>query len=35
MRELKEEIGTDNVRVVCQLDKWLTYDLPDEFSLNF
>ncbi|MDC0074546.1 RNA pyrophosphohydrolase [Alphaproteobacteria bacterium] len=29
-RELKEEIGTDNVKVICQLEKWLSYDLPDE-----
>jgi len=28
-RELMEEIGTDKVELVHELEDWLTYDLPD------
>ena len=28
-RELMEEIGTDKVELLHELDDWLTYDLPD------
>ncbi|MEH6475557.1 MAG: RNA pyrophosphohydrolase [Sneathiella sp.] len=28
-RELMEEIGTDKVELLHELDGWLTYDLPD------
>lgn len=30
MRELKEEIGTDFVRMIAMSDYWFTYDLPVE-----
>jgi putative (di)nucleoside polyphosphate hydrolase len=29
-RELREEIGTDNVEVIAQSRDWLYYDLPEE-----
>lgn len=29
LRELGEEIGTNNVRIIAQSEQWLTYDLPD------
>lgn len=29
MRELKEEIGTNNVEIISQTDDWLYYDLPE------
>jgi putative (di)nucleoside polyphosphate hydrolase len=28
LRELKEEIGTSNARLMCEHDDWLAYDLP-------
>jgi putative (di)nucleoside polyphosphate hydrolase len=28
LRELKEEIGTDQAEVLREMDEWLTYDLP-------
>ena len=28
LRELKEEIGTNNARILRQMDEWLAYDLP-------
>ena len=28
LRELKEEIGTNRADVLCEMDEWLTYDLP-------
>ncbi|MEN2978385.1 RNA pyrophosphohydrolase [Tistrella bauzanensis] len=30
MRELAEEIGTNNARILAETPDWLTYDLPDE-----
>lgn len=30
LRELKEEIGTDNVEVLRESADWYTYDLPDQ-----
>jgi putative (di)nucleoside polyphosphate hydrolase len=32
LRELEEEIGTANVRVLAETDGWLNYDLPDELK---
>jgi len=29
LRELKEEIGTDNVTIIDECENWLSYDLPD------
>lgn len=29
LRELKEEIGTDRVKLLARTDGWLYYDLPD------
>ncbi len=29
-RELEEEIGTRNARIIDRTDDWLTYDLPEE-----
>lgn len=30
MRELLEEIGTDNAEIIAETDDWLVYDLPKE-----
>ena len=30
LRELEEEIGTRNVDIIGETEKWLTYELPDE-----
>lgn len=30
LRELEEEIGTANVRILAQTDDWLSYDLPGD-----
>ncbi|MGH7057248.1 MAG: RNA pyrophosphohydrolase [Acetobacteraceae bacterium] len=30
LRELAEEIGTDQVRIIGEYPEWLTYDLPPE-----
>lgn len=30
LRELREEIGTDNVKVLAASQGWLRYDLPDD-----
>jgi putative (di)nucleoside polyphosphate hydrolase len=32
LRELKEEIGTDNVEVIAESSDWLSYDLPGEIA---
>jgi len=29
-RELEEEIGTANAKIIAKTDDWLTYDLPDD-----
>lgn len=29
LRELEEEIGTNNVKIISQSDNWLYYDLPE------
>ena len=31
LRELKEEIGTDEVEIIAKCPKWLNYDFPAEF----
>ncbi len=33
-RELKEEIGSDNVKVIMESEEWLKYDLPDKLIGN-
>jgi len=30
LRELREEIGTDKVDIIAEIEDWLTYDLPPE-----
>jgi putative (di)nucleoside polyphosphate hydrolase len=30
LRELKEEIGTDEAKIIAETEGWLTYDLPAE-----
>ena len=30
MRELEEEIGTNNATIIAESKDWLNYDLPDE-----
>ncbi len=30
LRELAEEVGTDEVEIVAESEGWLTYELPDE-----
>jgi putative (di)nucleoside polyphosphate hydrolase len=32
MRELEEEIGTDNAEIIAESGRWLTYDVPEEFA---
>jgi putative (di)nucleoside polyphosphate hydrolase len=34
-RELKEEIGTNNVEIIAATKSWLHYDLPAELIKNF
>jgi putative (di)nucleoside polyphosphate hydrolase len=31
-RELKEEIGTDNAKIVAESDNWFYYDLPEDVA---
>lgn len=31
-RELKEEIGTDDIEVICEHPNWLSYDFPNHIS---
>ncbi|MBN9588684.1 MAG: RNA pyrophosphohydrolase [Alphaproteobacteria bacterium 64-11] len=28
MRELLEEVGTDNAEIIAEMEEWVTYDLP-------
>jgi putative (di)nucleoside polyphosphate hydrolase len=32
MRELKEEIGTDNAEIIAESGRWLYYDVPKKFT---
>jgi putative (di)nucleoside polyphosphate hydrolase len=32
MRELKEEIGTNNAEIIAESRRWLYYDVPEEFA---
>ncbi len=32
LRELKEELGTDNAKIIAESGRWLTYDVPEEFA---
>jgi putative (di)nucleoside polyphosphate hydrolase len=32
LRELREEIGTDNAEILAEFPEWLKYDLPPEIS---
>jgi 8-oxo-dGTP pyrophosphatase MutT (NUDIX family) len=32
LRELKEEIGTDNAEIIAESQRWLYYDLPHELA---
>ena len=32
LRELKEEIGTNNVKLIGEIDNWLNYDIPQKLS---
>ncbi|MBL42725.1 MAG: RNA pyrophosphohydrolase [Rhodospirillaceae bacterium] len=34
LRELKEEIGTNNANIICEHKEWLRYDLPEELRKN-
>lgn len=34
LRELREEIGTDNVSIVAEHPKWLRYDLPGAMAVD-
>src|SRR5262252_462877 len=29
LRELQEEVGTDKVEIIAEMDEWVTYDLPE------
>ncbi|NPA55619.1 MAG: RNA pyrophosphohydrolase [Epsilonproteobacteria bacterium] len=31
-RELKEEIGTDEVEIIAQMPKWISYDFPEKVA---
>jgi putative (di)nucleoside polyphosphate hydrolase len=35
MRELSEEIGTNDVEIITQIESWLYYDLPKELVSKF
>lgn len=35
LRELKEEIGTNNIEVISEARNWLNYDIPDELIPKF
>ncbi len=32
LRELKEEIGTDNVEIIASHPEWISYDFPDTIA---
>ncbi len=32
MRELKEEIGTNNAEIIAESGRWLHYDVPEELA---
>ena len=32
LRELKEEVGTDDVEIIAESQKWLYYDVPEELA---
>jgi putative (di)nucleoside polyphosphate hydrolase len=32
IRELKEEIGTNNAEIIAESGRWLAYDVPEEFA---
>ena len=32
LREMKEEIGTNEVDILCECQEWLSYDFPDEVA---
>jgi putative (di)nucleoside polyphosphate hydrolase len=32
LRELREEIGTNNAEIIAESGRWLTYDVPEEFA---
>ena len=32
IREMKEEIGTNNVKLIGEIDNWLNYDIPQKLS---
>ncbi len=32
LRELKEEIGTNNVEIIAQMPEWLSYDFPKKIA---
>lgn len=34
LRELKEEIGTDNIEIICEYPEWEFYDFPDGVAKN-
>ncbi|MBU1659824.1 RNA pyrophosphohydrolase [bacterium] len=33
-RELKEEIGTDKVKVIAEYPEWISYDFPEKIAKN-
>jgi putative (di)nucleoside polyphosphate hydrolase len=35
LRELKEEIGTDNADIIAESRRWFTYDVPEELRKNW
>ena len=32
LREMKEEIGSNNVKLIGEIDNWLNYDIPQKLS---
>jgi len=34
LRELKEEIGTDNIEIICEYPEWEFYDFPEGVAKN-
>lgn len=35
LRELEEEIGTNNVEIIAEAKNWINYDIPDELIPKF
>ena len=34
-RELKEEVGTNNIIIIKELQEWIKYDFPKDIKINY